>query len=189
MLWQIEAPFWRWAIVSLLLGLGFTLLGAVEAWLVTRSPDRYRQAETASDAARCHRRWDASGSVAGGFIAEQTSLRCLRAPRVILIVMFVVAFRLMHDVGFSLTGAGRCRNAKDRLLDDYGWRVPAIMADGRGSVHRSVGIYAFYASSPIARALATRPRTRSRSRAMSRRSDPRQGGGARIRALYRRTTS
>src|SRR5918995_600295 len=35
LLWQIEAPFWQWAIVSLLLGLGFTFFsGAVEAWLV-----------------------------------------------------------------------------------------------------------------------------------------------------------
>ena len=35
MLWQIEGPFWAWALVSLLLGLGFTFFsGAVEAWLV-----------------------------------------------------------------------------------------------------------------------------------------------------------
>ena len=35
LLWQIEAPFWAWAIASILLGLGFTFFsGAVEAWLV-----------------------------------------------------------------------------------------------------------------------------------------------------------
>src|SRR4029077_5342108 len=34
-LWRIEAPFWAWAIVSILIGLGFTFFsGAVEAWLV-----------------------------------------------------------------------------------------------------------------------------------------------------------
>ena len=34
-LWQVEAPFWEWAIASMLLGLGFTFFsGAVEAWLV-----------------------------------------------------------------------------------------------------------------------------------------------------------
>ena len=34
-LWQIEAPFWQWALASLVLGLGFTFFsGAVEAWLV-----------------------------------------------------------------------------------------------------------------------------------------------------------
>src|ERR687895_1844459 len=35
LLWEIEAPFWKWAAVSLLLGLGFTFFsGATEAWLV-----------------------------------------------------------------------------------------------------------------------------------------------------------
>src|SRR5215208_1819569 len=35
LLWDIEAAFWLWAVVSLLLGLGFTFFsGAVEAWLV-----------------------------------------------------------------------------------------------------------------------------------------------------------
>src|ERR671914_1542637 len=35
LLWQVEAPFWQWAVVSALLGLGFTFFsGAVEAWLV-----------------------------------------------------------------------------------------------------------------------------------------------------------
>src|SRR5574341_327769 len=34
-LWQIRGPFWGWAVVSVLLGLGFTFFsGAVEAWLV-----------------------------------------------------------------------------------------------------------------------------------------------------------
>jgi len=35
LLWQYSAPFWWWAAVSVLLGLGFTFFsGAVEAWLV-----------------------------------------------------------------------------------------------------------------------------------------------------------
>src|SRR5919198_1847934 len=35
LLWQTGAPFWQWAIVSILLGLGFTFFsGAVEAWLI-----------------------------------------------------------------------------------------------------------------------------------------------------------
>src|ERR671918_2071632 len=35
LLWEITAPFWAWALVSTLLGLGFTFFsGAVEAWLV-----------------------------------------------------------------------------------------------------------------------------------------------------------
>jgi len=35
LLWRIRAPFWQWAVVSILIGLGFTFFsGAVEAWLV-----------------------------------------------------------------------------------------------------------------------------------------------------------
>src|ERR687885_1698981 len=35
LLWQLKAPFWEWAVVSVLIGLGFTFFsGAVEAWLV-----------------------------------------------------------------------------------------------------------------------------------------------------------
>src|SRR4026207_2269905 len=35
LLWRIEAPFWEWAVVSILIGLGFRFFsGAVEAWLV-----------------------------------------------------------------------------------------------------------------------------------------------------------
>src|SRR5918992_5251666 len=34
-MWNIQAPFWGWAIASALLGLGFTFFsGATEAWLV-----------------------------------------------------------------------------------------------------------------------------------------------------------
>src|ERR687892_758666 len=33
-MWRVMAPFWAWALVSALLGLGFTFFsGAVEAWL------------------------------------------------------------------------------------------------------------------------------------------------------------
>src|SRR6476661_7399461 len=35
LLWRMEGPFWQWALVSILIGLGFTFFsGAVEAWLV-----------------------------------------------------------------------------------------------------------------------------------------------------------
>src|ERR671915_675446 len=34
LLWQVEGAFWQWAIVSMLLGLGFTVFsGAVDGWL------------------------------------------------------------------------------------------------------------------------------------------------------------
>ena len=77
-LWQIAAPFWAWAVVSVLIGLGFTFFsGAVEAWLVdaltatgfTGSVESvFGRGQVVSGAAML------GGSVAGGFIAEQWSL-------------------------------------------------------------------------------------------------------------------
>ena len=70
----------------------------------------------------------------------------------VLVVMFVVAFRLMHDIGFTpekrRPPAGR--DAQDRLASiEYGWRVPAVkwlMVESL--LTGGVGIYAFYALQP-----------------------------------------
>src|SRR6185312_12741370 len=112
LLWQIEAPFWSWAIASMLLGLGFTFFsGAVEAWLIDALHATGFQGEVETVFGRGQIVSGAgmlSGSVAGGFIAAQTSLGVpfvLRA--VVLAVMFLVAFRMMHDVGFTPAQSGR----------------------------------------------------------------------------------
>jgi MFS family permease len=66
--------------------------------------------------------------------------------------MFVVAFRLMHDVGFSPEKGGRplaeMRNIASASID-YGWRVPAVKWLMVESLFTGgVGIYAFYALQP-----------------------------------------
>jgi Major Facilitator Superfamily. len=156
-LWQIGAPFWEWAIASLLLGLGFTFFsGAVEAWLV----DALTATGYTGDLETVFGRGQIltgvgmlTGSVAGGFLAQQVSLGfpfVLRA--VILIVMFGVAFRLMHDVGFTPEKGGRPLPEMRKILSnsiDYGWRVPAVkwlMVEALFT--GGVGIYAFYALQP-----------------------------------------
>ena len=126
LLWQIEAPFWAWALASLGLGLGFTFFsGAVEAWLVDAlnatgfdgdAGDGLRHAARSSAASAM-----LTGSVAGGLIAQQVRLGVpfvLRA--VVLAVMFVVAFRLMHDIGFEPErgGAPAGGDAADRVRVD-----------------------------------------------------------------------
>src|ERR687892_1809850 len=72
LLWQIEAPFWEWAVVSLLLGLGFTFFsGAVEAWLVDALSATQFQGTLETVFGRGQIVTGAgmlSGSVAGGFI-------------------------------------------------------------------------------------------------------------------------
>src|SRR5215218_4871221 len=106
LLWQIEAPFWQWAVASLLLGLGFTFFsGAVEAWLVDALTATGFKGEMESVFGRGQVVTGAgmlTGSVAGGFIAQQTSLGVPFVLRgAVLVVMFAMAFRLMHDIGFT----------------------------------------------------------------------------------------
>src|SRR3954468_17593726 len=77
-LWQVEAAFWAWAVASVLLGLGFTFFsGAVEAWLVDALTatgfdgdleDVFGRGQIVSGVAML------TGSVAGGAIAQATSL-------------------------------------------------------------------------------------------------------------------
>jgi MFS family permease len=157
LLWQIEAPFWEWAVVSILLGLGFTFFsGAVEAWLVDALTATgfdgdlesvFGRGQVVTGAAML------SGSVAGGFVAEQISLGAPFVARgAILAVMFVVAFRMMHDVGFTPEKGGRPLAEMRKIASasiEYAWRVPAVkwlMVEALFT--GGVGIYAFYALQP-----------------------------------------
>src|SRR3954468_24943695 len=77
-LWQVEAAFWAWAVVSVLLGLGFTFFsGAVEAWLVDalKATDYKGSLETVFGRAQIVGGIAMlSGSVLGGVIAQATNL-------------------------------------------------------------------------------------------------------------------
>jgi MFS family permease len=157
LLWQVEAPFWQWAIVSLLLGLGFTFFsGAVEAWLVDALAATGFTGEMETVFGRGQMVTGAAmlgGSVAGGFVAQQTSLGVPFVLRgLILGAMFVVAFRLMHDIGFSPDKGGRPLAEMRKVATasiEHGWRVPAVkwlMVEALFA--GGVGIYAFYALQP-----------------------------------------
>jgi MFS family permease len=157
LLWQVEAPFWQWAVASLLLGLGFTFFsGAVEAWLVDALTATGFTGEMESVFGRGQVVMGAAmlgGSVAGGFIAQQTSLGVPFVLRgVVLAIMFVVAFRLMHDVGFTPEKGGRPLAEMRKIASasiEYGWRVPAVKWLMVQSLFTGgVGIYAFYALQP-----------------------------------------
>ncbi|GLI01082.1 tetracycline efflux MFS transporter TetA(P) [Phytohabitans aurantiacus] len=163
LLWQVNGPFWQWAVVSLLLGLGFTFFsGAVEAWLVDALTATGYTGPLESVFARgqvISGTGMLAGSVAGGYIAQLTNLGVpfvLRAG--VLLVMFVVALVLMRDIGFTPSrGAGpiggtgpidRVRNIAANSVR-YGWRVPAVRylmlaAPFTGGV----SIYVFYALQP-----------------------------------------
>jgi MFS family permease len=157
LLWQIEAPFWEWALVSMGLGLGFTFFsGAVEAWLIDALTATgfdgdvetvFGHGQIVSGIAML------TGSVAGGFIAQQVSLGAPFVARgVVLVAMFAIAFRVMHDVGFTPADRGKplaeMRSITSASID-YGWRVPAVKWLMVESLFTGgVGIYAFYALQP-----------------------------------------
>ena len=157
LLWHLEAPLWEWAIASMLLGLGFTFFsGAVEAWLVDALAATGFTGEIESVFGRGQVVTGAgmlAGSVAGGFVAAQVSLGAPFVLRgAVLLVMFVVAFRLMHDVGFTPEKGGRPLAEMRKIAAasiEYGWRVPAVKWLMVESLFTGgVGIYAFYALQP-----------------------------------------
>ncbi len=105
-LWVINGEFWMWAVVSALLGLGFTFFsGAVEAWLVDslnytnykgKLDDVFGKGMAASGAAML------IGALAGGVVAQFTSLGVPYLIRVGLLgLTFVVAMFTMKDLGFT----------------------------------------------------------------------------------------
>ena len=156
-LWVMSAPFWAWAVVSMLLGLGFTFFsGAVEAWLV----DALRYAEYDGSLELVFGRGQMvagaamlGGSVAGGVIAQATNLGVPFLVRGgVLLTMFVVAWRLMYDLGFTREPAAHPLHAMRNIFTaslDYGLKnrpVRWVMLAAPFST--GVGIYVFYALQP-----------------------------------------
>ncbi|MEV0717753.1 MFS transporter [Asanoa sp. NPDC050611] len=157
LLWQIEAPFWQWAVVSALLGLGFTFFsGATEAWLVDALTATgfdgqldavFARAQVASGAAML------AGSVGGGYLAQLTNLGVPFVVRAaVLIVMFVIAAVVMRDLGFTPDREGRPLAEIRRIVRnsvDYGWQVPTVRYLMLASPFvGGVGVYVFYALQP-----------------------------------------
>ena len=157
LLWVMEAPFWEWAVVSMLLGLGFTFFsGAVEAWLVDAL--HYPEYDGGLESVLGRGQMIGGiamlgGSVAGGVIAQATSLGVPFLLRVgVLLVMFGVAWRLMHDVGFTPVPRESTLKATKAVFDasiEYGLKSPPVRWMMLAAPFTSgVGIYTFYALQP-----------------------------------------
>jgi MFS family permease len=157
MMWRIHAPLYGWAIASVLLGLGFTFFsGATEAWLVDalaasgyggKLETVFARGQMVTGAAML------AGSVAGGFAAQVGNLGVPYVLRSILLgLTLVVAFFLMHDLGFTpARGKGPLAEIRrvTRASVDEGWRKPPIRWLMLSAPFTSgVGIYAFYALQP-----------------------------------------
>ena len=158
LLWQLRAEFGWWAIVSALLGLGFTFFsGATDAWLVDALTATRFEGQLEGVFARGQVICGAitlAGSVAGGYLAQLTNLGVPyvapgRDPdwdvlrRVLL---------MMHDIGFTpereRTPAAEMKKILDSSIE-HGLKVPAVRAIMlAGMFSGGVGIYVFYALQP-----------------------------------------
>jgi MFS family permease len=157
LMWQMRAPFIGWAAASVLLGLGFTFFsGATDAWLVdalTATGFRgdletvFGRAQSVGGVATL------TGSVAGGIIAQLTNLGVPYLLRAAMLgVTFVVAYFLMHDVGFA-PARGESVGSSIRTIMrgsiDNGLRNrPVRWLMLASPFAAGVGFYAFYALQP-----------------------------------------
>jgi MFS family permease len=157
MLWVWQSPFVWWAIVSVLLGLGFTFFsGAVEAWLVDALTST---GYTGSLEAVFGRGLVVTGiamfagSVLGGVIAQATDLGVPFLVRAgVLVVMFIYAFLVMKDLGFTPDHSQGPLKATRTVLTEsveHGLKRRSVRYMILSAPFASgVGIYAFYALQP-----------------------------------------
>jgi len=157
LMWNIEAPFWGWALASALLGLGFTFFsGATEAWLVDalgatgfsgNLESVFGRAQVVGGAAML------TGSVAGGVIAQATNLGVPYIVRAAMLgLTLLVAWWLMRDLGFTPDRSASPVKAVQNVVSgavDGGLRNPPVRWLMLAAPFTTgIGFYAFYAAQP-----------------------------------------
>jgi MFS family permease len=156
-IWNTHAPLWGWAIASILLGLGFTFFsGATEAWLVDALHATKFDGNLETVFSRAQVMGGIAmlvGSVAGGFIAQFTNLGVPYLVRAAMLgVTLVVAWRFMHDIGFTpvrgLTPVKAVRNVLDGAVEGGLRNRPVRWLMLAAPFAGGVGIYVFYAAQP-----------------------------------------
>ena len=158
LLWLMSAPFWPWAIVSMLLGLGFTFFsGAVEAWLVDALHYAKYDGSLETVMGRGQMVGGAAmlgGSVLGGVIAQVTNLGVPFLMRVGVLARDVLRRRAddarprLHARAVRASAAARCKKLFHASID-YGLRNPPVRWVMLAAPFASgVGIYTFYALQP-----------------------------------------
>jgi len=156
-MWNVQAPFWGWAIASALLGLGFTFFsGATEAWLVDALGSTGFTGDLESVFGRAQVIGGGAmlvGSVAGGFVAQATDLGVPYIVRAALLgVTLVVAWWFMHDLGFTpergVTPITAVRTVISGAVDGGLRNRPVRWLMFAAPFTIGVGFYAFYALQP-----------------------------------------
>ena len=155
--WQLDAPFWAWAVTSVLLGLGFTFFsGATDAWLIDALADTGYDGTIESVLAKGEIVEGAAmltGSIAGGLIAQVSNLGVPYVVRAaFLLVTFLVAYRFMRDWGFTPARGKRPLEEVKHVLAlsiQHGLRNrPVRWVMLAAPFTMGVGIYGFYAMQP-----------------------------------------
>lgn len=156
-MWLVHAPFWGWAIASVLIGFGFTFFsGATEAWLV----DALNSAGYTGDLETVFGKAQVvtgiamlTGSVLGGVVAQLADLGApylLRAG--LLLLTTFVAWRWMRDLGFTPQREAHPLKAVRVVLDgaiDGGLRNrPVRWLMIAAPFTAGTSIYVFYALQP-----------------------------------------
>jgi MFS family permease len=156
-MWQTHGPFWAWAVISMLLGLGFTFFsGATEAWLVDALnfakysgtlDSAFAKGQIASGIAML------TGTLAGGAIAQVTNLGVPYMLRALMLALtFLVSFMSMRDVGFvprkGISVWKRTRRVLRSSLDSGLRNPPVRWLMLAAPFAGGVSIYAFYAMQP-----------------------------------------
>lgn len=155
-LWQIQGPFWAWALVSVFLGLGFTFFsGATEAWLVDALHFTGFQGSLESVFARGQAIGGVAmlaGSFGGGLIAQVTNLGVpyiLRAA--VLGFTLIICLWMMRDLGFTpqkgLKPMERVRSVLKASIEN-GWRNRPVRLMMLSAPFAGMSIYVFYAMQP-----------------------------------------
>ncbi|MGH2380602.1 MAG: MFS transporter [Candidatus Limnocylindria bacterium] len=156
-MWNIQAPFWGWAIASALLGLGFTFFsGATEAWLVDALAATGFTGDLESVFGRAQVVGGGAmlfGSVAGGFVAQLTDLGVPYILRAAMLgVTLVIAWWFMHDLGFTpergATPLKAVRTVISGAVDGGLRNRPVRWLMLAAPFTMGVGFYAFYALQP-----------------------------------------
>jgi len=154
--WYLEAPFWAWAVASVLLGLGFTFFsGSLEAWLVDSLKHTKYEGDLDPIFAKGQIINGAAmllGTVAGGFIAQLTSFGLPYLVRAGLqLLSFCVAFVIMKEVAFTPSTARLSTQFKQlgRAALNYGLaNRPVRWTLLAAPFYMGTGIYGFYAAQP-----------------------------------------
>ncbi len=156
-LWHVHGPLWAWALVSMLLGLGFSFYsGATEAWLVDGLQATGYEGTLDSAFARGQIAGGVAmltGTLAGGVIAQATNLGVPYVLRALMLVLtFAVAFASMHDLGFAarkgVSFVAEMRAILRSTLDNGFRNRPVRWLMLGAPFAGGVGMYAFYAMQP-----------------------------------------